>query len=72
MLTIGEFATKHKVSKSLVFKWIRQGRVAAEKKGKLWLITQVRRPKNLAYGELTEDQRKAWPREDSKHRKSRT
>lgn len=65
-LTINEAAELWGVSRTTVRKWIAHGRVRYERRGggesraAAILIFQRDRPKRLAPGSLSEQQRKAW------------
>lgn len=66
VFTINEFAAMHRVSRSVVRKWIEQGRVKHERRGggtaraAAVLIFQRDRPPREEPGALSPEQRKAW------------
>ncbi len=66
-LTINEYAALVGVKRTTVRKWIARGQVKFERRGggehraAAVLIFQTTRPKRLAPGSLTPEQRKAWP-----------
>jgi len=59
-LTLREAAAAWGVSYTTVRKWVRQGRVKAEKVGRDWWILQTARPARLPRGGLTDAQRAGW------------
>jgi len=59
-MTMYEAAEKWGVSYTVIRKWIKQGRVKAEKFGRAVVILQEDRPPALKPGSLTLEQRMAW------------
>jgi excisionase family DNA binding protein len=69
--TITEYASLHGISRTVVRKWIKQGRIPTERRGGgmaragIVLILTAARPGRVTPGTLTEAQRSAWKKKRS-------